>query len=168
MCEKFQTDWPDPCPIKSGGGGSEFCHQAVLQQKPIKKGNFEQKEARMKVAIPRFGESVAPCFEYCATMAIFIIEGGEIREQVDVPLHSRVPFDRIRLLREHRVDAVICGGVEDIYEDMLREHGFEVVSWVEGKVENLLREYLAGRLVAGAARLGRQPEGENDGMDKTN
>ena len=47
----------------------------------------------MKVAIPRMGETVAPCFEYCATMAIFTIEDGRITDQVDFPLRSKEPLD---------------------------------------------------------------------------
>lgn len=110
-----------------------------------------------KVAIPRFGESVAPCFEYSATMAIFTVDGHEIIDQIDVTIRSQVAFDRVRLMRDHQVDTVICGGVNEVYEDMLRAHGVEVVSWVSGNVEDLLRDYLHGRLIAGTGRLGQAP-----------
>jgi predicted Fe-Mo cluster-binding NifX family protein len=112
----------------------------------------------VKIAIPRFEESVAPCFEYSATMAIFTVEGMEIVSQVDVSIRSRVAFDRIRLLREHGVDTVICGGVQEVYEDMLRAHGIHVVSWVAGNVEDLLHDFLLGRLQAGSGRLGSSQE----------
>lgn len=110
----------------------------------------------VKIAIPRFGESVAPCFEYSATMAIFTVDGGEIVDQLDVTIRSRVAFDRIRLIRDHNVDTVICGGVEERYEDMLRANGVRVISWVSGNVEDLLRDHIAGRLIPGSGRL-RQP-----------
>ena len=86
-------------------------------------------------------------------MAIFSVEDGEIVDQVDVAIHSRVAFDRIRLIRDHEVETVVCGGVEERYEDMLRAHGIRVVSWVSGNVEDLLRDYIAGRLVPGSGRL---------------
>ena len=107
----------------------------------------------VKVAIPRYGESVAPCFEYSATMAIYSIAGTEGVEQIDVTMYSRVAFDRIRLIRDYEVEVVICGGVEDKYEDMLRANGVRVFSWVSGNVEDLLRAYLEGRLIAGSGRL---------------
>jgi predicted Fe-Mo cluster-binding NifX family protein len=103
----------------------------------------------MTVAIPRMGEMVAPCFEYCATMAIFTIVANRVVDQVDFPLRSRDPFDRVRLLRDQEVDTVICGGMQDIYEDLVRASGFEVISWVSGSVEDLLNMYLRGQLVAG-------------------
>jgi len=112
----------------------------------------------VKIAIPRYEESVAPCFEYSATMAIFTVEGTEVVDQIDVPIRSRVAFDRIRLLRDHGVDTVICGGVQEVYEDMLCAHGFCVVSWVAGNVEDLLRDFLRGRLRAGSGRLGQHRE----------
>ena len=103
----------------------------------------------MTVAIPRMGEAVAPCFEYCATMAIFTIRDGRVVEQKDIPLRSREPFDRVRLLRDQKVDTVICGGMQDVYEDVLRASGLEVISWVSGSVEDLLDMYIRGRLVTG-------------------
>jgi len=106
----------------------------------------------VKVAIPRMGESVAPCFEYCATMAIFTIVDGAVADQIDFPLRSREPFDRVRLLRDQQVDTIICGGVQDMYEDVLRTSGFQVISWVSGSVDDLLNLYLGGRLVPGAER----------------
>jgi len=103
----------------------------------------------VKVAVPRMGETVAPCFEYCATMAVFTVEDGRVLDQVDFPLRSRDPFDRVRLLRDQHVDTVICGGMQDFYEDILRSGGFEVISWVSGCVEDLLETFLRGRLVPG-------------------
>jgi predicted Fe-Mo cluster-binding NifX family protein len=103
----------------------------------------------VKIAIPRMGESVAPCFEYCATMAIFTIAEGAVADQVDFPLRSRDPFDRVRLLRDQEVDTIICGGVQDLYEDVLRTSGFQVISWVSGSVDDLLELFLRGQLVPG-------------------
>ncbi len=103
----------------------------------------------MKVAIPRMGETVAPCFEYCATMAIFNVTDSGAVEQVDFPLQSREPFDRVRLLRDQEVDTVISGGMQAFYEDLLKASGFEVISWVSGHVEDLMALFLSGELVSG-------------------
>ena len=118
----------------------------------------------MRVAIPRMGEMVAPCFEYCATMAIFTIEGDRAVDQVDFPLQSRDPLDRVRLLRDQEVDTVICGGMQDLYEDMVRARGFKVISWVSGSVEDLLNMFLRGKLTSGTELPGpaapRPPEAD--------
>ncbi len=110
----------------------------------------------MKVAIPRFQERVAPCFEYSATIAIFTIEDGRVIEQQDFSLQSRLALDRVRLLRDQEVDVLICGGLENSFEDLVKARGIEVISWVSGEVEMLLRRYLRGQLTSGNHR-GRDP-----------
>ena len=95
------------------------------------------------------GETVAPCFEYCATMAIFNLADSGAVWQVDFPLRSRDPLDRVRLLRDQNVDTVISGGMQAFYEDLLKASGYEVISWVSGLIEDLLALYLRGELVPG-------------------
>jgi predicted Fe-Mo cluster-binding NifX family protein len=95
------------------------------------------------------GEDVAPCLEYSATIAIFTIEDGQVVDQLDFPFRSPEPVDRIRLLRDQHVDVVICGGVQEAFEDLVRASGIELISWVSGNVEDLLASYLSGRLVPG-------------------
>jgi predicted Fe-Mo cluster-binding NifX family protein len=106
----------------------------------------------VRVAIPRMGETVAPCFEYCATMAIFTIEGSRITDQVDFPLRSKEPLDRVRLLRDQEVETIICGGVQNVYEDLVRASGIEMISWVSGSVDDLLDLFARGQLIAGTGR----------------
>jgi predicted Fe-Mo cluster-binding NifX family protein len=96
------------------------------------------------------GEMIAPCFEHCSTMAVFQTDPVGGLDQIDFPLRSRDPFDRVRLLRDREVDCVICGAIQDVYEDILRISGFEVISWVSGFVEDLLTLYLRGHLQSGA------------------
>ncbi len=118
----------------------------------------------MKVAIPRFGEEVAPCFEYSATIAIFTIEQGKITNQTDFVLQSQQSFDRFRLLRDQGVDTLICGGVENRFEDLIRDNGIEVISWVVGNVSELLTMFIQGKLTSGAGRIGSNkatPKGKN-------
>jgi predicted Fe-Mo cluster-binding NifX family protein len=112
----------------------------------------------MRVAIPRFGEEVAPCFEYSATIAIFTLRGGKVIEQKDFALQSQEALDRVRLLRDQGVDTLICGGMQECFEDLVRANGIQVISWVSGNVDELLERFLAGRLVAGSGRLGEPAE----------
>jgi predicted Fe-Mo cluster-binding NifX family protein len=82
-------------------------------------------------------------------MAVFTVGDAGQTDQVDFPLQSREPFDRVRLLRDQGVDTLICGGMQAFYEDLLRANGFEVISWVSGLVEDLLLAHLDGSLASG-------------------
>ena len=106
----------------------------------------------MKVAIPHMGKTVAPCLEYCATMALFTIHDGRVTRRVDFRLSSREPLDRVRLLRDQEIETIICGGVQDVFEDMLRASGIRVISWVSGPVDDLLEQFLRGQLIPGTGR----------------
>lgn len=118
----------------------------------------------MKIAIPRMGETVAPCFEYSATIAIFSVVGGRVTDQIDFPIRSREPLDRFRLLRDQGVDTIICGGVQDVFEDMLRASGVTLISWVSGNIDDLLGRYLEGRLESG--KCGGRPAQSDPGHKK--
>lgn len=107
--------------------------------------------AVVKVAIPRLGEFVAPCFEYSATISILIVSGRQIVDQTDFVLVSQDPLDRVRLLRDQGVDTLICGGTQDRFEDLVAASGIQVISWVSGTVEELLRLFLEGRLTSESA-----------------
>ena len=101
----------------------------------------------MRVAIPRMGALVAPCVGHCAMMSIYTIRDGGVADQLDFPLKSDDPVDRVRLLRDQDVDTLICGGIQDVLENILRASGITVISWVSGSVDDLLDLYLRGRLV---------------------
>ncbi len=101
----------------------------------------------MKVAIPHFGDLVAPCFEYAATISIYTVRGRRVVGQIDFALQSQEVLDRIRLLRDQGVKTLICGGVQGRFEDLIRASGIQVISWVTGSVEELLGRFVRGELV---------------------
>ncbi len=112
----------------------------------------------MRVAMPRFGESIAPCFGYSATITIFTIKRGKVMDQVDFRLQSRDILDRVRLLRDQQVGTLICGGLEERLQDMLETNGVRVISWVSGRVDDLLNCFLRGELVSRAESVGGDTE----------
>ena len=101
------------------------------------------------MAIPRFGETIAPCFEHTATICIFAIQGDRVVDETDFHLPSRHALDRVRLLRDQQVDTLICGGIESGFQVMVEGMGIEVISWVSGEVEGLLDLFVRGELVPG-------------------
>jgi predicted Fe-Mo cluster-binding NifX family protein len=116
----------------------------------------------VKVAVPRFGDRVAPCFEHTTTISIFWLSDGRVSRKRDFTLVSNEPLDRVRLLRDQQVDTLICGGMEQRFEDMLEARGIRVVSWVKGPVDDLVAQFVRGELVAGSARLGTAPDTETE------
>jgi predicted Fe-Mo cluster-binding NifX family protein len=104
--------------------------------------------------MPRFGELIAPCFGYAATITIFTLKRGKVVDEVDFCLESSEILDRVRLMRDQRVGTLICGGLEQCLADLLEASGVRVISWVSGRVDELLDSFVRGTLVAGSAQLG--------------
>ena len=102
----------------------------------------------MKIAVPRKGDTVAPCFGHCAMMSIYTVGEGRVEKRVDFPLRSHDPLDRVRLLCDQKVDTIICGGVQEYLENCLVARGIQVISWVSGPVDGLLDLFMRGRLVS--------------------
>jgi hypothetical protein len=50
----------------------------------------------VRVAVPRLGERVAPCFGYAVTIAIFTVGRGKVVDEVDISLQSDDILDRDR------------------------------------------------------------------------
>jgi predicted Fe-Mo cluster-binding NifX family protein len=99
-------------------------------------------------------------------MAIYSVEEGRVVDQIDFPIRSREPLDRVRLLRDQQVDTIICGGVQDVFEDLLRASGVSLVSWVTGNIDDLLADYLHGRLKPGCHQRGRRQPDRGPDKDK--
>jgi predicted Fe-Mo cluster-binding NifX family protein len=108
--------------------------------------------------MPRLGESIAPCFGYAVTITLFTVKRGKVVDEVDFCLESSEILDRVRLMRDQRVGTLICGGLEQCLADLLEASGVRVISWVSGRVDDLLDSFMRGELVAGHAHLGASPK----------
>ena len=98
----------------------------------------------VRVAVPRFGENIAPCFEYTTTIAIFTVVNGVVVSQADFILQSRERLDRLRLLKDQGVQVLACGGIEAHFEKMVEAAGIETHSWKTGTVDEILNELITG------------------------
>lgn len=113
----------------------------------------------MKVAIPHQGEEVTPCFEYSAGITIYSIRKNRVIAQTDFTLQSNQELDRIRLLRDQGVNVLICSGIQDAHERLLLASGIRVISWISGRVREVLSLFLQNKLIPGSARPGAQRSG---------
>jgi len=87
-------------------------------------------------------------------MSIYTICDGRVADQMDFPLCSQDPFDRVRLLRDQQVETIICGGIQDLLEDIFLASGITVISWVSGSADDLLDLFIRGQLVSRRERPG--------------
>lgn len=99
-----------------------------------------------RIAIPKFKDSVAPCFE---TASYFLIHDTGKEEEMASQIINCTGcegYGRIRFLQEQEIDVLICNGLKAFYFDLLRSADVTVFDNVSMEVEQALRMYLQGEL----------------------
>ncbi len=100
----------------------------------------------MKVAIPKFNDMVAPCFEAAASFCIAEIDAdGNISQKV-VTCSGVEGYKRIRLIKLHDIEALICNGIKEFYEDLLSVSGVTIFPGVSGSIDEALKRLIKGDL----------------------
>jgi predicted Fe-Mo cluster-binding NifX family protein len=100
----------------------------------------------MRVAIPIFGQRVAPVFDWCRRIAVVDTDAVEQAERREADLAGVMPFHRPDRLADLGVEVLLCGGISPSVAQLVEAHGIRVVPWVAGDVDAVLAEFLAGRL----------------------
>jgi predicted Fe-Mo cluster-binding NifX family protein len=100
----------------------------------------------MRVAIPIFGERVAPVFDWCKRIAVVDTDSAEEPGREEADLADVMPFHRPDRLVDLGVEVLLCGGISPSLAQLVEAHGIRVVPWVAGDVGAVLAEFIAGRL----------------------
>lgn len=102
----------------------------------------------MVIAIPKYGNLIAPCFETAINFLITVAEDKKIILSRQVSCTECRGFGRVNLLKENNVNVLICGGIETFYRNLLLAANIEVISPVATETDNAIDMYLAGYLSA--------------------
>ena len=101
----------------------------------------------MIVAVPTFfDEAIAPRFEVARRFLISRWEGKKELSTQLIECSGCEGFGRVRLLREHGVDVLICNGIKSFYQDILVSSGITVIPNVSLPAHEALRQFAAGQL----------------------
>jgi len=100
----------------------------------------------MRLAIPEHQGRVAPVFDCCRRMLIFVKgpEGEELTADQDWSVVPRLA--RPKCLQELMVELLICGGISCWMEDQINRHGIRIIPWVAGGVREVLEACRQGRI----------------------
>lgn len=110
---------------------------------------FRSGEAAMIVALPKFKDNIAPCFEVAHWFLIVRSDGiREISRRLEECCGCE-GFGRIELLRAEKTDVLICNGIKIFYADLLRASGMVVYQDVCETIDNALNLFFQDRLVGG-------------------
>lgn len=100
----------------------------------------------MKIAVTTQGEQVFAHFGKCPSFSVFSVENGNIRSKEILDAGGNGHAALGGFLKSAGVDVVICGGIGDGAKNMLASEGIELISGVEGRIDDAVHAYLAGNL----------------------
>ncbi len=100
----------------------------------------------MNVAIPILKSQIAPCFEAAKHFEIIIIKNKKIISSRIVHCFADEGFLRVRFLRLHEINTLICSGIKNFYRDQLRALGICVIPNVNQPVKEALNNFFTGEL----------------------
>jgi predicted Fe-Mo cluster-binding NifX family protein len=100
----------------------------------------------MRVAVTVWEDSVSTVCDFCSRLLIVDIEANEARNPLPLTFETQVWPTRVNRLRELGVGVLLCGAVSRPLERLLATAGIEVIAWLCGSVEEILRAYLDGGL----------------------
>lgn len=103
----------------------------------------------MKIAIATEGDHVAQHFGHCAEYTLVVLEENRLisREVIANPGHQ--PGFLPGFLAQHGVSCIIAGGMGQRAQQLFTEQGIGTVVGVTGTIEQVISDYLAGKLEAG-------------------
>jgi predicted Fe-Mo cluster-binding NifX family protein len=92
----------------------------------------------MKIAIPELDDKIAPCFEAAKQFEIFSIKKGKIISSKIIDCHATDDIMRIRLLRLHEIQTLICNGIKNFFRDQLLAYGINVIPNINEPINKTL------------------------------
>ncbi len=100
----------------------------------------------MRIAIPCDKSRVASHFGRCEGYAIFDIEDRRILRKEVIANPGHEPGFLPEFLAEKGVQKIICCGIGPRALQLFESLGIEVIAGVEGSVDEVIREFIEGKL----------------------
>jgi len=101
---------------------------------------------RVILAIPKFGQVVAPCFEVASEFLFVVIESGRKTGVSYERCGECEGIGRVRFVQDHHGDILICNGIKAFYKDLLVDSGIGVISGVALEIEPAIAGFINGDL----------------------
>ncbi len=98
----------------------------------------------MKIAITSSGNKIATTFDFVDEIVLFDCNNKKIiNEKRIVFMKQYIPW-RAKILKELKVDIIICGAISNWSKIMLHHHGIKIISGITGDMEIVIKEFLNG------------------------
>ena len=103
----------------------------------------------MKIAISTEKNIVAAHFGRCPEYTIVTVENGKVVKEEVIPNPGHKPGFLPKYLSEKGISTMIAGGMGPRAQALFEERKIKTIIGVSGTLDEVIKEYLAGRLKSG-------------------
>lgn len=100
----------------------------------------------MKIAIPIWNDCVSSAFDFAHRLLLIDIQNGSETKRSEISLSQEPIPQRATRLKTLGVDVLICGAISRSLASLVAASGIEVLPYVLGPVDEILKAYLIGQL----------------------
>ena len=100
----------------------------------------------MNIAIPVWNNCVSSAFDFANRLLLVDIQNGSENNRKEISLSTNSIPQKANKLKTLEVDVLICGAISRSLASQVTSHGIEVLAYVLGPVDEILRAYLMGQL----------------------
>lgn len=98
------------------------------------------------IALPVFQDRLSPLLDEARRFVIISLTGDAIAERTIIEINEHSAFIRIERLKEMGVTAILCGAVSDVLARFIIDREFQLYSWMNGTVNEVVEQYMKGTL----------------------
>lgn len=100
----------------------------------------------MKVAIPIWNSCVSSAFDFAHRLLLVDIQDNSETSRSEIPLNPEPIPQRAAHLKTLGVDVLICGAISRSLASLVETSGIQVLPYVVGPADEILKAYLVGQL----------------------
>lgn len=120
----------------------------------------------MKIAVASDNKEVSGHFGHCEGFTIFETQDEEIKKEEFVENPGHKPGFLPKFLAEKEVDVIVSGGMGETAQKLFTESNIEVVVGAQGDSEQVVKDFLSGKLKSTEAICKDREHSQNDNCDK--
>jgi len=107
----------------------------------------------IRIAIPIFHHRVSPVLDTCTRLLVIDYDGRCEIDRREVAFDMYSPIERFEIVKKLNLDAIICSGVSELFDRMLRGAGIRLICGIAGDVKEVADAFLRNRLDAPCFRM---------------
>lgn len=100
----------------------------------------------MKIGIPVWEDKVSPVLDTASKLLIVQVENQKEASRFETYLNAHDLSLRSSGIKDLGIDILICGAISRQFSNMLTASGMEIIPWISGHPEDVLKAYLQGTL----------------------